>query len=102
MMGINLEEQLIIMYYVIKHLLVLNIKKMISINLEEQLIIKYYMIKHLMFLSIQKNDGYQRGLASMVYNFVDINSAMRADNIASTHTGTATNSEYQQIKETLH
>ena len=55
-----------------------------------------------MFLSIQKNDGYQRGLASMVYNFVDINSAMRADNIASTHTGTATYSEYQQIKETLH
>ena len=27
---------------------------------------------------------------------------MRADDIASTHTGTATYSEYQQIKETLH
>ena len=29
--------------------------------------IKYYVIKNLILLNIKKHDGYQRGLASMVY-----------------------------------
>ena len=40
---------------------------------EEQLLIKYYVIKHLIWLKIQnmmvKYDGYQRDFASVVYKF---------------------------------
>ena len=37
----------------------------------EQLLIKYCVIKHLILLKIPKYDGYERGLASMVYKFFD-------------------------------
>ena len=35
----------------------------------EELLINYYVIKHSILLKILKNDGYQRGLASMIYIF---------------------------------
>ena len=33
----------------------------------KQVLIKYCMIKHLILLKIRKNDRYQKGLASIVY-----------------------------------
>ena len=39
--------------------------------IEEHLLIKYYVIKHLILLKIQKYDGYQHGLALIVYKFFD-------------------------------
>ena len=36
----------------------------------EELLINYYVIKHSILLKILKNDGYQRGLASMIYIFL--------------------------------
>ena len=43
--------------------------EILRICLEEQLLIKYYTIKALNITKNQKYDGYQRGLASMIYNF---------------------------------
>ena len=44
--------------------------EILRIFLEEELLIKaHYAIKHLIFLKIKKYDGYQKGLASMFYNF---------------------------------
>ena len=39
----------------------------LKIYLEQQLLIKYYLIKHLILLKIPKYDGDQFELASMVY-----------------------------------
>ena len=44
------------------------------------------MIKHLILLKTQKNDGYQCGLASMIYKFFDKKSASLADKSASDKT----------------
>ena len=41
---------------------------------EEQLLIRYYVIKHLILLKIPKYEWYQKGLASLVYKFSDKNS----------------------------
>ena len=38
--------------------------------LEEQFLTKHYVIKHLILLKIQY-DGYQCGLASLIYEFFD-------------------------------
>ena len=44
--------------------------EILKIELEEQLLINYCMIKHLTLL-IPKYDGYQHGLASVVYKCFD-------------------------------
>ena len=48
--------------------------EILKIYLEEQLLIKYYVIKHLILLKILDmvgDDGYQRDLGSMVYKSFD-------------------------------
>ena len=42
--------------------------EILNIYLQEQLLIKYYVIKYLILLKI-RDDGYQRGVASIVYSF---------------------------------
>ena len=37
---------------------------------EEHLLIKYYVIKYLLLIKIQNIKRYQRGITSMVYNFL--------------------------------
>ena len=37
---------------------------------EEHLLIKYYVIKYLLLIKIQNINRYQRGITSMVYNFL--------------------------------
>ena len=44
---------------------------------------KYCVIKHLILLQNPKYDGYQRGLASMVYKIFDKKSASLGDEVAS-------------------
>ena len=45
--------------------------KILKIQLQEQLQIKPYMIKHSIFLTISNTmDGYQSGLVSMIYKFI--------------------------------
>ena len=44
----------------------------LRIYLEEQLLIKYYVIKHLIWAKNPKYEGYQRGPALIVYKFFDI------------------------------
>ena len=39
----------------------------VKINLEQQLLTKFYVIRHLIFAKNPKYDGYHRGLALMVY-----------------------------------
>ena len=41
------------------------------ICLEEQLLIKYYVIKHLILLKSLTHDGHQRGVDSVVYKSFD-------------------------------
>ena len=43
--------------------------EILRIKLEEKLLINHYLIKHLILLKI--HDGYQRGLASIVYKYFD-------------------------------
>ena len=40
-------------------------------QIEEQLLIKCYVIKHVILLIIKAYDRYQRGVASKVYKFFD-------------------------------
>ena len=49
--------------------------EILKILKEEQLLIKFWEIKHLILLKTPKYDGYQRGPASMVYIFFDKKSA---------------------------
>ena len=49
-------------------------------------LIKYYVIRNLLLLKIKKNDGYQQGLASMVYKYFDKKtsvSGIQSENISS-------------------
>ena len=48
-----------------------RLMEVLKIYLEEQLLMEYCIIKHLILLKIQNMMGYQHGLASMVYNFFD-------------------------------
>ena len=43
----------------------------VKINLEQQLLTKFYVIRHLIFAKNPKYDGYHRELALMVYIFFD-------------------------------
>ena len=62
--------------------------------LEEQLLIKYYTIKHLILLKNPKYDWYQRGLISV---FFDKNSVVTRANKFATHIEKEINSEIQQL-----
>ena len=42
---------------------------MLKAEIKEQLLIKYYLIKHIIFPKNPKYDGYQHQLDSMVYKF---------------------------------
>ena len=45
----------------------------LNIYLDEQRLIRYYLIKHLILLKPRENlDGYQRGLVSVVYIYIYI------------------------------
>ena len=57
-------------------------------------LIKYYVIRNLILLKIKKNDGYQQGLASMVYKYFDKKtsvSGIQSENISN-----------KQLSEELH
>ena len=57
--------------------------EILKVYLEEQLLIKYCVVKHLILLKNPKYDGYQRGIASMVYKCLDKKtSATRANKYA--------------------
>ena len=43
--------------------------EILRICLEKQLLMKYYVTKHLILLKIQKKDGYQSELVSVVYKY---------------------------------
>ena len=45
--------------------------EILKIYQEEQFLIKCYLIKHLILLKNPKDDGYQRGLTSLVYIYFD-------------------------------
>ena len=45
--------------------------EVLKIYQEEQIFIMYYVIKHFILLKTQKYDGYERGLASVFYNVFD-------------------------------
>ena len=67
---------------------------------EEQLQIKYYVIKLFNIAKNPKYDGYQKGLASMVYKFFDKKSAKGS---ASTFANQfASKSAIEQLAEELH
>ena len=58
------------------------ITKIIGIYLKEQFQIKYYMIKHLILLKIRKYTGHQLGLAAIAYKFFDKNFLMKLGKIS--------------------
>ena len=76
--------------------------EILKIYLEEQRLIKYYVINHFDIAKNLKYDGYQHGLASMVYKFFDKKSASFEDKSAS---GSGVKSEImpnQELTEELH
>ena len=75
--------------------------EILKILLEEQLLIKYCVIKHLILLNT-KCDGYQRRLASMVYKFFDnktSGSGIKNGNTSDQH---PSDLAAQQLAEELH
>ena len=73
-----------------------------KICLEEQLMINYYVVKLLIFLNNPKYDGYQRGVASLVYKCFEKKSSATG---ANKFVGSGVKSEIisdQQLAEELY
>ena len=73
-----------------------------KICLEEQLMINYYVVKLLIFLNNPKYDGYQRGVASLVYKRFEKKSSATG---ANKFVGSGVKSEIisdRQLAEELH
>ena len=76
--------------------------EILKICLEEQLMINYYVVKLLIFLNNPKYDGYQRGVASLVYKCFEKKSSATG---ANKFVGSGVKSEIisdQQLAEELY
>ena len=76
--------------------------EILEINLEEQLLIEFCMIKHLILLKNSRYDGYLWVLASLIYNFFYKKPSLPEDKSASSGAAKSKIMSKQELASKLH